>query len=75
MTLLRSYKLKPTIRRMVLFYENGQGPYPAVITKVWSDVSVNLVVFGHPLNPGGLEKTSVILNNDYKEYSWRWDEN
>lgn len=47
--------MKPTVGRIVHFYSSqpadqansaGNGPYAAIITQVWSDTCVNLVVFG-----------------------------
>lgn len=61
----------PTIGRIVHFYEQGQL-YPGIITKVWTDVCVNLVIFGHLQVPGGLEKTSVVYNEVDKNYNWVW---
>lgn len=63
--------IKPTVGRVVWFFpisqdqlpKNGKEPLAAMITCVWSDTCVNLVVFdanGHP--HGGY--TSVLLHQE-----------
>lgn len=70
---------KPSLGRIVLFRvwdgRNDQAPleHPALITRVWSDVCVNLTVF--PDNDQPFLRSSVIYNSaevSHQEYAWRW---
>lgn len=66
--------MKPSIGRIVLFTgekSNGLNTHPAIITRVWSDVCVNLQVF---LDAGVvIVKTSVMQDESGKaEHSWMW---
>ncbi len=64
----------PTIGRIVLF--RGSAPltdareHPAVITRVWSDTLVNLLVFWDKNAPGAV--TSARYDPDGADQTWRW---
>jgi hypothetical protein len=69
--------MKPTIGRIVHFYTGvpgyqangaGEGPYAAIITQVWSDTCVNLMVFPGSAVP--FPVTSVVSDEDAM-CSWR----
>lgn len=67
--------MKPSLGRIVLFRSldsNGSLEHPAIITRVWSDVCVNLLVFPDNFLP--VAKTSVVLEeNDLGNmFAWRW---
>ena len=77
--------MKPTVGRMVHFYSGdiadqsnvaGAGPYPAVITRVWSDTCVNLTVF--PDNGVGLLHFTSVANHMPEDRAnmigraWEW---
>jgi hypothetical protein len=69
--------MKPSLGRIVLFRShdsNGASEHPAMITRVWSDTTVNLTVF--PDNSLPFAITSVGLNEDMKQgeqhRAWRW---
>jgi len=59
--------IKPTVGRVVWFYGYESDTYPgarygpqaAIIVKVWSDTSVNLVVFD--ANGVPMSRTSILL--------------
>jgi hypothetical protein len=36
---------KPSLGRIVLFHELGKEPAPAIVTRVWTDTTVNITVF------------------------------
>lgn len=60
--------IKPTIGRIVWFYENKQQeqPLPGIVCYVHSDTLVNLAVFDVNGNPA--PKTSVFLFQDEGGY-------
>lgn len=67
--------MKPTVGRIVHFYTKdvgfwgngvGEGPYAAIVTRVWSDNCVNLTVFPDCGNPYTL---SSVTN---KVDDWNW---
>lgn len=73
---------KPTIGRIVLFrascypwIQDGQE-VPAIVTRVWSDTCVNLMVMvdGHETTPKGVTSCCYDADADPKRtsYSWRW---
>lgn len=67
--------MKPSLGRIVLFgneLSNGALEHPAIITRVWSDACVNLLVFPDCAPP--VAKTSVPLRPEGAEstYYWRW---
>lgn len=70
--------MKPTIGRIVILHDkskswNGSYLAPAIITRVWSDICVNLTVFPDTLNT--LSYTSVILNQSLdQDLGWSWPE-
>lgn len=51
--------IKPTIGRVVWFHPTELETHAAIITQVWGDEMVNLVVFDYDGNPKG--ETSVWL--------------
>ena len=67
---------KPSLGRIVLFrgqFSNSANEHPAIITRVWSDTTVNLTVFLDAST--AVVKTSVVLDEDMNsgaQYSWRW---
>lgn len=70
---------KASIGRIVLFKSqnlsdmgNGATEVPAIITRVWGDAMVNLLVFRDGTDP--LTKTSVGREDAHpgSSYSWRW---
>lgn len=63
---------KPTIGRIVHYYDESGRIYPAIITEVWSDICVNLNVFAD--TRGVVSKTSVIYTNDFggPAFHWSW---
>ena len=70
--------MKPSPGRIVLFRSataNGQDEHPAIVTRVWSDTCVNLVVFLDNV-PIPLSRTSVVQNEDLTQgdqlHAWRW---
>ena len=74
-------KQQPSIGRIVHYTQNGRD-YPAIITHVWSDDMVNLLVFSDgsfPLPAGGL-RTSVLraatpVNPEAPpDLTWHWPE-
>lgn len=75
--------MKPSIGRIVHFVQN-QVHYAAIITKVWSDTTVNLHVFpngSNTITPGAQNLAcSVTLSaptsccGAVKEWSWHWPE-
>lgn len=54
--------IKPTIGRVVLYNNGKEQRNPALVTYVWSDEMVNLVVFSENGLP--YAKTSVTLIQD-----------
>lgn len=66
--------MQPTVGRTVHFFDSNEGPYAAIITRVWTDTCVNLTVFG--LNDqAAIVKTSVVLGSDNPTgYRWAWPE-
>lgn len=68
--------MKPSLGRIVLFRSynsNGSIEHPAIITRVWSDTCVNLIVFLDMAIP--MLKSSVIQDEDVSSdnnYAWRW---
>lgn len=66
--------MKPSIGRIVHFYlGNSKEPLPAIITRVWTDTTVNLVVFGIHHAPSA-EYTSIVYSEQPEEntLSWCW---
>jgi len=65
--------MKPSIGRIVIFRSedhNGVLEHPAIITRVWNDTCVNLLVF---FDAGTASpRTSVTLNHE--TYGWKWPE-
>ena len=68
---------KPSLGRIVLYRSiesNSATEHPAIITRVWSDTCVNLLVF--PDNSAPVVKTSASFNDqDFDAdhaYHWRW---
>ena len=69
--------MKPSIGRIVLFRSrdsNGSREHPAIVTRVWSDICVNLTVF---LDYGQLLVQSSVIQNESldgpnQDYAWRW---
>lgn len=66
--------MKPSLGRIVLFHgidSNGTREHPAIITRVWTDVCINLTVF---LDYGEvILKTSVNYDENFdNEFGWRW---
>jgi hypothetical protein len=77
---------KPSIGRIVHFVQNGVH-YAAIVTKVWSDTTVNLHVFGNmsdTITPGATDSqgnaSSVTFSQPLdccgkvNEWSWHWPE-
>lgn len=66
--------MKPTIGRIVHYYEGEQGPLAAIITTTWSDVIVNLHVFFSSKRGTVVEVTSVRFAEVPKlgERTWCW---
>lgn len=71
--------MKPSVGRIVHFHttekacqSNGcaDGPYPAVITRVWSDTCVNLKVLPDCAEP--FDATSVCLDDIDCSSRWTW---
>jgi hypothetical protein len=63
--------MKPTVGRIVHFvsrFGDGKEVFPAIITHVWTDTSVNLIVFWDGTNSG------VPLDTDPWETSRTLDE-
>ena len=81
--------MKPSIGRIVHYVRGSVPDVPdagmiapsdhsaAIITQVWSETCVNLVVFpkGSPLDSSHAGvKTSVVFSNEGTPYSWHWPE-
>lgn len=70
--------MKPSLGRIVIYHDksqsfNGQYFAPAVITRVWSDTCVNLIVLADCTNP--FVKTSVVLDPEkVQDIGWSWPE-
>lgn len=66
--------MKPTIGRIVLYRgvtSNGAEEHPAIVTRVWSDICVNLHVLLDNATP--VSKTSVVQDEEMKQpQGWRW---
>lgn len=62
--------MKPTVGRAVHFYEDGQGPFAATITAVFSETCCTLAV----LKPGqtSVYVASSCLRNDAVVEGQRW---
>lgn len=67
---------KPSVGRIVLFRSelaNGVTEHAAMVTRVWSDTTVNLTVF---LDGGAvIAPTSVTLDENMEstnKHAWRW---
>lgn len=61
--------MKPTVGRIVHFKEEG-GPYPAIVTKVNEDGTVELTTFG----PNSVYFQHAVLQDERAEieHTWRW---
>lgn len=71
--------MTPTVGRIVHFYTTDKdrqsngcdvGPYPAVITNVWSHTCVNLKVLPDCAEP--FDSTSVCLDDTDCSSWWTW---
>ena len=74
--------MKPTVGRVVLFKAHnseltgGNNEVPALVTHVWSDTCINVMVMrdGHEATPIGV--TSVSMTDDFaasgQACAWRW---
>jgi len=71
--------MKPTVGRIVHFYTDNKarhsngvdaGPYPAIITRVWSEKSVNLKVL--PDCGAPFDATSTELKQEGRQTYWEW---
>lgn len=67
--------MKPSIGRIVMYHPRESDNSPtslvaAIITRVWSDTVVNLIVFYDTGAPTSL--TSVTFEQE--EYGWTWPE-
>lgn len=78
--------MKPSIGRIVHFVQN-KVHYAAIITKVWSDSTVNLHVFENKsdvITPGDLDAQGNAFSVTFSapteccgkaaEWSWHWPE-
>ena len=69
-------KQKPSVGRIVLFRKepsNGATEHPAIITRVWSDICVNVTVFldyGAPFNATSVNHEEDV--NSATNPAWRW---
>ena len=71
--------MKPSVGRIVHFHTTnkdrqsngvGVGPYPAIITRVWSDSCVNVKVLPDCAPP--FDSTSVCLEESAGSAWWSW---
>lgn len=58
--------MKPSIGRIVIWTSNADQIFPAIITQVWSDTTVNLGVFAHNY----FEQTSVLFGEGRNQWHW-----
>lgn len=69
--------MKPTVGRIVHYMYGGEM-FPAMITHVWTDTCVNLVIFNNGLTDNGLEVTfkrpSVTFAENHVNHTWHWPE-
>ncbi len=67
--------MRPTVGRIVLFgpfKSNEQLEHPAIITRVWSDTLVNLVVFPDAAAPVIRLSVALLAADDQNGHYWRW---
>ena len=71
--------MEPTVGRIVHYYTSmgsqwsngvGNGPYPAVVTRVWTPTCINLKVLPDCNEP--FDATSIGLKNDSLTTYWEW---
>ena len=67
--------MKPSVGRIVFFHSpflsDSISEFPAIITRVWSDICVNLTIF--PNNGNMILRISVIQDEEMnQEIGWRW---
>ena len=61
--------MKPSLGRIVLFRSMDGVEYPSIITRVWSDTCVNLMVFSSESS----SFTSIVQDEEMKQtQGWRW---
>jgi len=67
--------MKPTIGQIVHVNDVvDRGCRAAIITHVWSDISVNLTVFDPFVPQAVYGKTSHLYNEDHAQPGWHWPE-
>ena len=59
--------MKPTVGRVV-YYNDGPNHLASIITKVWSENSVNLVIFG----TDGKSESGIKITNGQRLGQWDW---
>lgn len=63
--------MKPTVGRIVHFYEDGQGPFPAIVTVVINDTCCMLSVF-KPGQTSVYLASSCLFNDSNASQYWVW---
>ncbi len=69
--------MKPSLGRIVLYRSynsNGATEHPALITRVWSDTCVNLIIFldhNIPIIRESINQNES-LDGPNQENAWRW---
>lgn len=66
--------MKPTVGRIVHFVNESGTHMAAIVTKVWTDTCVNLVVFEPYDGCPTVVRTSVCESVNSAPFSWHWPE-
>ena len=72
--------MEPKVGETAIYVESDEQETAAIITHVWSDECVNMVVFNHanpkiysmPIGPASRVETSVIYDESGKPNTWHW---
>jgi hypothetical protein len=70
--------MTPTIGQIVYYTRGDSEFHPAIVTKVWSDMTINLHVFfdnqpsQYTNNIQRLDETVIVIDAKHSSRGWKW---